>query len=414
MPELISLRCFYYREGNDPHMLRSLVAPPYDVISEEEKEELKAKNPNNICHVILPETYESANRKLEDMIDKNVLIADETRSICIYGIDYIKPDTGVKITRYGFVGLLKLAEIFPAADGIVPHEMTFKKFTEDRLNIIKNTDANFSPIFTIYDGNGAAIKIFKNYVNKEPNLKTLDRDGFTHKIWMVKDENDIQGFQNIIKKHPVIIADGHHRYITSLRHSRSGGCKYIMTLFIDFNDPGLIIYTSHRQIHKLDFNTINELKIKVKEYFNIIEDFNNFQELKEEMEKCKGNHVFGCYYQNKFLLLKLKKKINPIEIITGNHSNEWKNLSLPILHNILLEKCLNVKKEDISFITDIDKGLSNANEGKSVMLLMVNPTTLEEVHNITRAGEIMPQKSTYFFPKPLSGLIIHRHNGEIE
>ena len=231
---------------------------------------------------------------------------------------------------------------------------------------------------------------------------------------MVKDEKDIRSFQNIIKKHPIIIADGHHRYITCLRHSRAGGCKYIMTLFIDFNEPGLIIYTSHRQIHKLDFKTVNELKYKVKEYFDIDEDFNNFHELKEEMEKCKGNHVFGCYYQNKFLLLTLKKKINPIEIIPGNHSNEWKNLSLPILHTILLEKCLNVKNEDISYIKDIDKGLSNADEGENAMLLMVNSTTLEEIHNITKAGEIMPQKSTYFFPKPLSGLIIHRHDVEIE
>lgn len=414
MPELISLRCFYYSDGNDPAILRSLVAPPYDVISEEEKQDLKNKNPNNICHVILPETYEGAGQKLDEMIENHTLISDNNRCICIYGIEYLRPDTGEKTIRYGFVGLLKLAEIFPAVDGIVPHEMTFKKFTEDRLNIIEKTDANFSPIFTIYNGNGSAIKIFKKYVDSEPYLKTTDRDGFTHKIWMVSKEEDIKGFQDIIKKNSVIIADGHHRYITCLRHSRNGGCKYIMALFIDFNDPGLIIFTSHRQIHKLPVENLQDFKNRVKDAFIIKEDIKNFQSLKEIMENNIGKHVFGCYVRNKFIFLKLKKEINIEELVSGNHSKKWKNLSLPILHNILLKNCLNIKPEDISFIKDEEKGLENVDKGIIDALFMVNPTTLEEIQKITQLGEIMPQKSTYFYPKPLSGLIIHRHTDRIE
>ncbi len=414
MPELISLKCFYYRKGKDPSVLRSLIAPPYDVISEEEKQNLKNKNPNNICHVILPESYEGAGRKLEEMIENSTLISNKNRCICIYGIEYLRPDTEEKITRYGFVGLLKLAEIFPAVDGIVPHEMTFKKFTEDRLNIIEKTDANFSPIFTIYNGNGSAIKIFKKYVEKEPFLKTLDREGFTHKIWMVSNEEDIKEFQNIIKNHPVIIADGHHRYITCLRHSRNGGCKYIMALFIDFNDPGLIIYTSHRQIHKLPVKNLKEFRNRVNTSFTITENIKSFQDLRNLMEINKGNHVYGCYFKNKYFFLKLKKEINIEDYILGNHSKEWKNLSLPILHEILLKNCLNVRHEDISFIKDGEEGLEKVDKGIIDALFIVNPTTLEEIQRITQLGEIMPQKSTYFYPKPLSGLIIHRHTDSIE
>lgn len=414
MPELISLRCFYYSEGNDPAILRSLVAPPYDVISEEEKQDLKNQNPNNICHVILPETYEGAGQKLDEMIENQTLISNNNRCICIYGIEYLRPDTGEKTIRYGFVGLLKLAEIFPAVDGIIPHEMTFKKFTEDRLNIIEKTDANFSPIFTIYNGNGSAIKIFKKYVGLKPYLKTTDRDGFTHKIWMVSEEEDIKKFQEIIKKNSVIIADGHHRYVTCLRHSRNGGCKYIMALFIDFNDPGLIIYTSHRQIHKIPVENLQDFKNKVKSAFTIKEDIKNFQRLKEIMENNIGKHVFGCYFKNTFIFLELKKEINVEELVSGNHSKEWKNLSLPILHHILLENSLNIKQEDISFIKNEEKGIENVDKGLIDALFMVNPTTLEEIHKITQLGEIMPQKSTYFYPKPLSGLIIHRHTEHIE
>ncbi|MHA1914529.1 MAG: DUF1015 family protein [Promethearchaeota archaeon] len=414
MPELIPLRCFYYSNGKDPLELKSLVAPPYDVISEEEKHELKQQNQNNICHVILPKTYTSAGEKLEEMIKTSTLITNQNRCICIYGIDYIRPDNGEKITRYGFVGLLKLAEIFPAADGIVPHEMTFKKFTEDRLNIIQKTDANFSPIFTIYDGNGSAIKVFKKYISKDPFLTTSDRDSFTHKIWLVSEEEDIQEFQDIIKKNSVIIADGHHRYITSLRHSRHGGCKYIMALFIDFNDPGLIIYTSHRQIHNISVKDLEDFKGRVEKFFEFYEVTQHFQQLKNLMQENKRFHVFGCYFQQRFLFLKLREELKPEEFISGNHSVEWKNLSLPILHHILLEKCLNVKNEDISFIKDAEKGLKKVDEGKIKALFIINPTTLEEIQKITQLGEIMPQKSTYFYPKPLSGLIIHLHTDEIE
>ncbi|MHA2391991.1 MAG: DUF1015 family protein [Promethearchaeota archaeon] len=414
MPELISLRCFYYNDGKDPQILRTLIAPPYDVISEEEKHDLKHKNPNNICHVILPETYEAAGNKLDEMINSKTLITNNNRCICIYGIEYRKPDTGERITRYGFVGLLKLVEIFPAADGVVPHEMTFKKFTEDRLNIIRKTDANFSPIFTLYNGNGSAIKVFKRYIHKEPFLKTVDRDDFTHKIWLVEKAEDIAEFQKIINKSSVIIADGHHRYITCLRHSRHGGCNYIMALFIDFNDPGLIIYTSHRQIHKLPVKDLEDFEGKVREFFDIKTNINSPKELRDFMQQHKGNHVFGCYFQNNYIFLKLRKEIDPVDFIPGNHSKKWKNLSLTILHHILLEKCLKVEKKDISFIKDIEAGLSNVEEGNIEALFMVNPTTLEEIQEITQLGEIMPQKSTYFYPKPLSGLVIHRHTNEIE
>ncbi|MFX1324571.1 MAG: DUF1015 family protein [Promethearchaeota archaeon] len=414
MPELISLRCFYYNDGKDPEILRMLIAPPYDVISEEEKQNLKRQNPNNICHVILPEKYEVAGRKLDEMINNKTLVANNNRCMCIYGIEYLRPDTGEKITRYGFVGLLKLVEIFPAADGVVPHEMTFNKFTEDRLNIIRETDANFSPIFTIYNGNGSAIEVFNRYIHKEPFLKTVDRDGFTHKIWMVEREKDIQTFQNIISKSSVIIADGHHRYITCLRHSRHGGCKYIMALFIDFNDPGLIIYTNHRQIHEMQVKDLEDFKNKVREFFNINVGIDDSNKLKNLMEQHKGKHVFGCYFQGNYIFLKLKKGIDPLNYIPGNHSEEWKNLSLTILHHILLERCLKIQNKDISFIKDLEKGLKEVDEGMIKALFMVNPTTLEEIQEITQLGEIMPQKSTYFYPKPLSGLVIHRHTNEIE
>jgi uncharacterized protein (DUF1015 family) len=310
------------------------------------------------------------------------------------------------------VGLLKLVEIFPAKDGIIPHEMTFKKFTEDRLKIIRETDSNFSPIFTIYDGNGTAEKLIKKYIKRKPFLQTEDRDGFTHRIWDVWKEKDIIKFQEIVKNNSIIIADGHHRYITALRHSREGGCKYIMTLFIDFNDPGLIIFTSHREIRRLSVVNIDDFKERLKNYF-LVEELENFEVLKNLLEKNKGKHLFGCYFQKTFLLISLKEIIQPEKEIDETHSDAWKNLNLPILHEILFKKCLNVQGEDISYSKDVKIGIQKVDEGKITALFIVNPTTLEEIHKITNLGEIMPQKSTYFYPKPLSGFIIHIHTDKM-
>ncbi|MFX1257692.1 MAG: DUF1015 family protein [Promethearchaeota archaeon] len=412
MPELIPLNFFYYREGKDEEKLKELIAPPYDCIAEEELIELK-KHPNNISHIILPENYNEAGNKLNEMINNRSLIHNNRRCIVIYGIDYVNPETGKYISRYGFVGLLKLVEIMPANDGVIPHEATFKKFTKDRLKIIQHTDGNFSPIFMIYNGNGTAEKLFEKYIYKRPFLKTIDRDNFTHKIWKVWNEEDIKEFQDIVKNNQFILADGHHRYLTSLRHSKSGGCKYIMALFIDFNDPGLIIYTSHRQIHKISIKNIEELKIKVKKFFKI-KKVENFENLKKMMGENKGNHIFGCYFQKTYLFLKLKEEIKSEKYVCGNHSSEWKNLNLPILHEILLKECLKIDKKYVSYIKDVKKGLKNVDDGKIKALFIVNPTTLQEIHEITRLGEIMPQKSTYFYPKPLSGLIIHKHTNKIE
>lgn len=414
MPELIPFRNFHYKIGrSNPEKLRELTAPPYDVISEEEKIEFK-KNSDNICHVILPETYKAAGQKLKEMIHNNTLITEQDRCICIYGIDYTRPDTGEKISRYGFVGLLKLEEIFPANDGIVPHEATFRKFTEDRLNLIHETDSNFSPIFIVYNGmNGTAEKLFKKYIEEKPFLHTIDRDGFTHNIWEVWKEKDIKKFQEIVNNHELIIADGHHRYITCLNHSRHGGCKYIMSLFIDFNDPGLIIYTSHRQIHKKFVKNIDEFREKVSDKFEI-EDVEDVNAMKNKMENNRNEHVFGYYFQNKFLFLKLKDQIDPENFIPGNHSNQWKNLNLPILHHILF-KALGLEEEDITFVKGLKNGINNVDTKEDIKaLFIVNPTKLEEVQKITSLGEIMPQKSTYFYPKPLSGLIIHQHSNNIE
>ncbi len=413
MPDVVPFNCYYFRDGNDKEKLKDLVAPPYDVISDEEKEAFKKKNPNNICHVILPTSYSDAGVRLREMIKTGVLTSCKDECLYIYGIEFKRPDTEEQLIRYGFVGLLKLVEIFPANDGVIPHEMVFKKFTDDRYNWITNTNANDSPLFMIYNGKGTIEKIFKKHISKKPILHTIDRDNFTHKIWDITDSKEISAIQEIIKNNSIIIADGHHRYITSLRYSKQGGCKYVMALFIDFNDPGLLIFTNHREILKFSATSLKDFKEKVGKFFEI-QDIKNLEELKKLLYNNRTKHIFGCYYQKTYMFIKLKDNLKPEELIWGKHSNDWKQLNLPILQYVLLHDCLGVEEDDVTYVKDISKGVEKVDKGQIKALFIVNYTTLEEVHKITHLGEIMPHKSTYFYPKPLSGLIMHVHPDKIE
>ena len=132
------------------------------------------------------------------------------------------------------------------------------------------------------------------------------------------------------------------------------------------------------------------------------------------MEENRGKHVFGCYFLNKFIFISLKDHIVPEDIIAKDQSKDWKNLNLPILHYILLAD-LDIERRDITYVKGIKKGVENVDTKEGIKaLFIVNPTTLDEVHKITTLGEIMPQKSTYFYPKPLSGLVVHIHMDDIE
>ena len=143
-----------------------------------------------------------------------------------------------------------------------------------------------------------------------------------------------------------------------------------------------------------------------------MEVLDHFRTLKDLMAYNREEHVFGVYFKKKFIFLRLKQGILPHGVISGTHSNEWKNLNIPILNEILLHNCLNVKKEDIDFIKDVNSGIQKVDEGKIDALFLLNPTTLSEIQTITRLKEIMPRKSTYFYPKPLSGLVIYRHSND--
>ncbi len=411
MPEILPFTPYYYSCGRKDNKfaknkLSKLISPPYDVISKEEEKRLKQKK-FNITHIILPETYDKAAFYLNDWIEKKILINNAKKGIYIYGIEFTINDNPEIIKRYGIVSILKLTEFFDHGD-VLPHEMTFPKFTEDRYKLITKTDCNFSPIFTIYDGNGFSNIIIRRHIKKEPFLETVDSDNFIHKIWVIEDKNDIKYLQEKFAKTPVIIADGHHRYITALKRSRHGGCKYIMAMYIDFHDPGLKIYTSYRLIKRMPIRNTEEIIECMKSFFEI-QYIDTFDQLEKIINTQNTKRIFGLTFKGKNFIFSLKDSFNPEEHISEHKSNEWKSLPVPILHYLIFEKCLKIPKSEIVFKKNLAGVRRLIRDKKFDAVFMVSNTKLEDIKKITENGEIMSQKSTYFFPKPLSGLLIHKH-----
>jgi len=414
LPDIRPFTPYYYAcgragEQSSNGALRKAVAPPYDVISKDDEKRMKQFE-YNITHIILPETYKKAAEIQEKWVSENIFINNAKKAMYIYGIEFTINDDPTVIKRYGIVALLRLTEFFSGAD-VHPHEMTFPKYTEDRFKLISETDSNYSPIFTIYDGKGFANEIINKHINGQPFLETVDDDGFAHKIWVIENEQDIEYIQNKFATTPVIIADGHHRYITALKRSRLGGCKYIMSMFIDFNDPGLKIYTSYRMIKKMSYQNMDEVIDKMKGFFDISE-LGTFDDLIDAINSERERRAFGLAFNERFVVFYLDNSVNTEEYIDEPQSKKWRNLPVPILHYVVFDKFLKIPKEEIVFKKNL-AGIKRLFKDKHFdAVFMVSNTKLEDIKKITELGEIMPQKSTYFFPKPLSGLLIHKHREE--
>ncbi|MHA1785201.1 MAG: DUF1015 domain-containing protein [Candidatus Helarchaeota archaeon] len=401
MVKIIPFRAFHYDFDSN---IESLVAPPYDVIS---NVELFKQNPYNITHLELPTNYKTAADKLNDWISQKILKMTSNESFYIYRIKFIFQ--GEEITRLALISLLELSDF--SERKVLPHEMTFPKCMDDRLNLIRATKANFSPVFMIYRGTNKIREILLKETKNTPLFQIKDEKKFTHEIWKVDDRhtiNEITHHFNDISS--VIIADGHHRYKTALNYYKETGKNgYVMTYLVDTNDPGLKVYPTHRLIKNSSSITVSQIHEKLQDLFEMRETSEE-HELFIQLKKNKDRHAFGFYSrEGKFLLLVLKQDINPINLISLKKSDSWKRLDVSILHEIIIKEKLGINGK-VEFSKDPKQAIKLVISGDYDATFILNPTRISEIELITEKGELMPHKSTYFYPKPLSGVLIWVHD----
>ncbi|MBU0477071.1 DUF1015 domain-containing protein [bacterium] len=405
--------------------LENVVSPPYDVIPEQEKRDYLNSSPYNIIRLILPESdgendkYNSARNLLNQWLSSDIIKRDECLSIYIY--QQIFSIDGEDIIRTGFICLLKLEEFKHGT--ILPHEKTLSAPKEDRLRLMNACKANLSQIFGLYqDTNHTISQILKKYTSDSPIIDITDIKGEKHKLWAVRDKNDIAAITSVLKNKKVFIADGHHRYETALNykkklaetnsaHTGNEPYNFIMTYLCEMNDSGLVVLPTHRLIKDLPAFRKEAFKQNLSTYFDVIQT--NKKDLFKYMEKNKDKHVFGLYMgKGEFYALSLNKGFQPF--VQENIPDAWKELDVAILHKVIIENILGITEEEvksqknIKYVSDKEEGIRQIDNGSYELLLFLNPTKLSQIKDISLKGEVMPQKSTYFYPKLLTGLVINQ------
>lgn len=417
-----------------------VVAPPYDVISSRQESALSLRSPYNIVRLILSkdkkgmDRYEVASKLLNQWIEEKILIFDPQPAIYFYLQDY-SLENGAKRTRKGFIALCKLEDF--SSGNIVPHERTHQKQIDDRLRLLRACKANLSPILSLYTDPDMTInEAFLEKHQDTPLLDTVDNDGVRHRFYRVTDSEALNLAIQVLSEKKLLIADGHHRYVTALAYKKEmekGGGQaseqapynYIMMYFTNTEDEGLTILPSHRLIHSLPGFDVESFFSGVRESFNVTE----FSFQSDEEERMQKNHFFntlkstqgkriamGLYMQTRhcFCLLTLKEEMKSDPILQAM-PRSIRHMAIPIFNELILKRLLKLdtdhkRQAHISIIKNNQKAIDLIRTGRFQIAFLFNPNTLNEIHDVISENQVMPQKSTFFYPKLLTGLVIYKHD----
>ncbi len=400
----------------------STMAPPYDVVAHDLKNELYKKSPNNIIRIDFGKDrdgdsdkenrYTRASKFLSDWLAQDVLINDTTPFYYCYEVTY-EIDGQTKKTR-GFLGAVKVEEL--GSGRVHPHEMTYSKPKSDRLNILRHCNANTSPIFSLYSSEEKLTStLLKDIVKEKPFIEAEDGDGFIHRLWRITDSGSIETIKNEMTDKDVFIADGHHRYETALEFKKEMEGKglsktgeepfnYVLMFLSNMEEDGLSLLPTHRIVEiDSDINT----KETLRKYFDIqkINSEEGFEErAREQMFEImqQNRHSFGMYLTNVDTYYTLSFNGSNIDI---DLPESLKKLDVTVLHKLIFEKLLKVEHYDYEMDPEI--AVQKAEKGSFEAVFFLNPTGIHDVKDAALAGHRMPPKSTYFYPKLLTGMVMY-------
>ncbi|KJJ85590.1 Uncharacterized conserved protein UCP033563 [Candidatus Omnitrophus magneticus] len=404
----------------------NVTAPPYDVISEEVVELFYEKSPYNIIRLILgkssdndtPENnkYTRAKKYLNEWIDARVLTKSSEDSFYIYSQEYTV--NGEQYHRIGFIGLIKIDE--PEDNNILPHEHTHSKPRLDRMKLLCQVKSNLSPIFGLYaDKSGIVSKILRETISETKPIIDIKFTEEKHTLWQLSKDDNMKKIISAMKDKKIFIADGHHRYEVAKeyrdlqRHEPgyNGNADYVMMYFADMETPkNLTILPTHRIIKELSgFLVGEEIVKKLNVHFDVKEE-KNIDDMLTRMAKDKEKHSFGVFNGKKYYSFTLKAGEDVNKLVLEKKSAEWKNLDVSILHHFVFKTLfkINTKEGDIIYVKCHKDADNFVKESKSALAFFMNETPVIHLKLVAEKGDMMPQKSTYFYPKLLSGLVINK------
>lgn len=413
--------------------LSKVIAPPYDVLDVKEKAELQARHPNNIVTIDLPwlppksvgpdEAYAKASTTLQAWLTAGILKRDARPALYPYAQTY--EHAGKTFHRRGFFGLVRLS---PFGQGqVVPHELTYASAIEDRLKLMRATGVQLSPIFGLFsDPMSEVTKTLYAQCGKPQLDATLD--GIRSQLWTVNDNTVINKVEDLMGHKPIYIADGHHRYTTALQYQKemaeqNGGtlppehpANYCLFALVSMQDDGLLILPTHRLIGGLSGFDIEKFKSIVAQNFDVAETSYGADEVDDYVDgelTRQPPHTFGLYDgQSKKLYQLTLKNEDVLKPFEPGKSDAWRRLDVAILQRYLLDAVIAPnftanKEVTKGYTAYADQVTPQVDGNKFQIALLLRSTLLRALEELGRHNEVMPQKSTFFYPKLATGMIIN-------
>lgn len=430
------------RYNSEKVRLEEVITEPYDRIPPPLQEEYYQRSPYNVVRIILgkdddPEhseknKYRRAKMYLDEWEKKDILIKEDQEALYLYEQEF--QVNGESKKRMGLIARVRLEEF--SSRKVLPHEKTFPKHKIDRLNLLRETNTNTGQIFLLYqdDDRKVAAALDKALERAVLGAEVKDETGYLHRLRIIKERGDIQRIQEAMADKVLIIADGHHRYETSLNYKNELLEKkkdvkgdepfhYIMMSLFRIDDPGLVILPTYRLVKGLDKLSREGLRELLSPYFVIAEigwpDSSDTSPLEEVQARIDSeSHTLAAFIAHfkTFFLFHLKSEDILDQEIKEEKSKEWKRLDVAILHSLIIEKleALNSGpfslENNVSYIRNLDQGFKKVIAGEFQMIFLLKPTLLPQIREVVEKGEVMPQKSTDFFPKLKSGLVMNPLN----
>ncbi|CAN5519307.1 DUF1015 domain-containing protein [soil metagenome] len=410
MAEIRPIRALHYDLSAVPD-LADVVAPPYDVIDAEGRAALLARSPLNVVEIDLPQDpeggdpYEHAAKTMTEWTDQGILTADRDDAIWALEQDYSGPD-GVRRTRRGFLCRVRVTDYGP---GLVrPHERTQPGPKEDRLRLTRATRHNLSPIFSLHKGD--VWQYIAPALSPEPLAEVRDAEDTVHRIWRIDNPDVHQSVAAALAETELLIADGHHRYETARTYADEiggdGEHRYTLMALSSLDDDGTTTFGYHRMLTGLDTEEKQQSVGKaIRELFDIEEV--TLDDL--DPGEAPGIGVFGyidAHHRTPYRIT--LKDISVMDPLLPDRSEAYRRLDAAILETLILRQALGMSEADVEAkkglaYTASSKSAIEALDGKAQALFLMRPTPVDQVREVADAGETMPPKSTYFFPKLLTG-----------
>lgn len=451
MAEIQPFRAFRY--NTERVELKDVLTQPYDKITPIVQERYYSASPANLIAIEKGRSFETdtpesnvytrAATKVDEWIADRILVQDATPSIYIYSQEYLVPGTQTRRERIGFVALGRLEDY--DAKVVFRHERTLSAPKADRMELLRQTRAQTGQLFMLYDDPAARIEsVLNEMARKTPPLELRDEYDVAHRLWPVSDRAFVQRIQREMSEKKLVIADGHHRYETALNYRNEcraqtdktdpyAAYEFAMMTFINSHSKGLTILPTHRVVRNLpDFN-FERFREKVSAFFDWYSyPFQNaddraaaFAEFRKDLEaRGRDRRAIGIYpgagaRGGAFYLFLLKRDAE-LESLLPDVSESQRQLDVVILHRLILDQGLGITAEavtaekNVRYEREIGAAIAAVDGGEAQLACLLNPVRVEQVMQIALGGDVLPQKSTDFYPKMLSGIAIFRVKGNVD